>query len=698
MTPPPRDPSSGSSPSGRRPASRPAGSGVPRSGEPRRAASDGTSSGGRTPQRAGTGRPRGASAKPSASSRRTNGTRPTAVRRSAATPRPPARRRRTVRLGHQGVRLRSGLLMVLVLLSLIAGRLVWLQGFQATAYAGQAVEQRMQTTNLLAPRGTITDRNGQALALSVDARAVFAEPRTIARATCRPEATEPCDPRSIARALAPALGLPYAEIRDKLVRPKVSDGVCTPADPSACSGFVYLARGLEPEAANVVRDLRLVGVGVMSEPKRVHPGGDLGANVLGFTSLDDQGDATGAGGVELALDAVLGGKDGRSQAEVDGDGRIIPNGQRTVVDPVPGRDVQLTLDRDLQWYAQDVLLRKVQEANAESGTAVVMDVQSGEVLALASVPTFDADNAGQAPEELRGNRAITDIFEPGSTGKLFTMAAGLERGVVTPESVLTVGPGIRMGGKTFKESSNHTTGRLTATGVLVMSSNLGTIQIAQQVGAGALHEMLRRFALGDKTGLGLPGESRGIVPAPEIWSGSTMGALAIGQSYSVNAVQMASAYATVANDGVRVTPTVLKGTLDRDGDFKAAPAPEQRRVLSADISAQLRGMLEGVTGEGGTAEIAALEGYRVAGKTGTAQRVVDGRYNGYTASFVGFAPADAPRLVVAVSVQDPKNGYYGGAIAGPVFRDVMSYALSNQQVPPTGTPAPRLRLRESDPR
>jgi cell division protein FtsI (penicillin-binding protein 3) len=332
------------------------------------------------------------------------------------------------------VRLRAGLLMVLVLLSLIAGRLVWLQGFQATAYAGQAVEQRLQTTTLLAPRGTISDRNGQVLALSVDARAVFAEPRTIARATCKPDATRPCDPRSIARVLAPALDLPLEEVREKLSRPKVTTGVCTPADPAACSGFVYLARGLEPEAANAVRDLGLIGVGVMSEPKRVHPGADLGANVLGFTSLDDTGGTKGAGGVELALDEVLAGRDGRSQAEVDGDGRVIPNGSapsrsrcpaRRPADPRPRPAVVRAGRPDAQGAGGD----------AESGTAVVMDVKTGEVLALASVPTFDADAPGAAPEELRGNRAITDIFEPGSIGKVMTVAAGLEAGAVTPDTV-----------------------------------------------------------------------------------------------------------------------------------------------------------------------------------------------------------------------------------------------------------------------
>lgn len=612
-----------------------------------------------------------------------------------ADPRPP---RRPVRLGHQGVRLRAGLVMVLVLLALIAGRLVWLQGFQATAYAGQAVEQRLRTTNLLAPRGTISDRDGQVLALSVDARAVYAEPRTIARATCRPESERPCDPASIAAVLAPALDLPLQEVRDKLARPVVTTGTCTKADPMACSGFVYLARGLEPEQGNAVRELGLVGVGVMSEPKRVHPGGDLGANVLGFTSLDDEGGTTGAGGVELAADEVLAGRDGRSRAEVDGEGLVIPNGQQTLVEPVPGRDVQLTLDRDLQWYAQDVLARAVTDAAAESGTAVVMDVRTGELLALASVPTFDADDPGAAPPEVRGNRAITDIYEPGSTGKLLTMAAGLESGEITPDTVLTVPDRYAQPGKVFKDSHDHPTERMTATGVMAKSYNVGMIQIAERVGDAALHEMLGRFRLGSRTGLGLPGESPGLVPDPADWSGPTLGAISIGQSYSVNAVQMASVYATVANDGVRMAPTLVKGTADDRGQVQPAPEPEHARILSSQVAGQLRLMLEAVTGEGGTAEVAAIEGYRVAGKTGTAQRVVDGRYQGYTASFVGFAPADAPALVVSVALQAPQNGIYGGALAGPVFHDVMTYALSNQQVPPTGTPAPRLRLRESDPR
>lgn len=591
-------------------------------------------------------------------------------------------RRGPDRLGHQPTRLRAGLLVVLVLLTLVGGRLVWLQGFKATAYAGEAVEQRLRTTTLLADRGTISDRDGNPLAMSIDARAVYGEPRVIARATCPSGSTKPCDPASIADVLAPALGLPRTEVAEKLARD---------------TGFVYLARGLDLPIATTVRELDLVGVGTMAEPRRVHPGGDLAANVLGFTGLDDQGATMGAGGVELGWDDVLTGVDGRSQAEVDGSGRIIPNGQRALAEPEPGRDVQLTLDRDLQWYAQDVLARKVEEADAESGTAVVMDITTGEVVALANAPTFDADDPAAAPAELRGNRAVTDIFEPGSTGKVITIGAALEKGLVDPDTVLTVDDRIQVSNKRFKDSSNHPTERMTVTGVMVESSNVGTIQIAQKLGDQGVHEALLSHGLGNTTGLGLPGESAGLVPHPDVWSGPTIGALAIGQSYSVNAVQMASVYATVANDGVRLTPSIVRATADDAGSMLPAPAPESRRVMSSQTSAQLRTMLEGVTGEGGTAEVAAIPGYRVAGKTGTAQRVVDGRYNGYTASFVGFAPADAPRYVVSVAVQDPKNGFYGGVIAGPVFRDIMTFALGNQSVPPTGAPAPQLRLREGDP-
>ena len=601
-----------------------------------------------------------------------------------------------MRLGRPVLRLQSGLLAVLIMLSLIGGRLIWLQGFQAEAYAAQATEQRLSTVKLAAPRGNITDRRGQVLALSVDARAVYGEPRTIAKANCPANASTPCEPKGIAAALAPVLGLPAAQLEAQLtLTPKATGATCSETELTGCKGFAYLARGLEAEVANQVRTLGLVGIGTIAEPRRVAPGGELAANVIGFTTVEGAGYA----GVEDRFDDVLAGKDGKRTAEVDGGGRIIPNGYTTQVEPVAGRDVQLTIDRDLQWFAQKVLADKLREANAESGSATLMDVTTGEVLALASVPTFDANAPGKADASLRGNRAVSDVFEPGSIGKVITAAAALEEGVLTPDSIMAVDDTIRVSNKTFSDSHSHPVERMTFTGVIVESSNVGTIMAAQKVGGAKLHAMLARFGIGSKTGIELPAESRGILrDEKDEWSGTDYGTHPIGQGYSVNGVQMASVYATVANGGVRVQPTIVRSTTDADGTVRPAPKAPPKRVVSQQVADDLRSMLEGVTNEGGTAVSAAIPGYRVAGKTGTARRVVDGRYDGsYTASFVGFAPADAPRLVLSVSVQAPRNGYYGGAVAGPVFRDIMSFALRSMQVPPTGAPSPKLRLRADDP-
>jgi cell division protein FtsI (penicillin-binding protein 3) len=610
--------------------------------------------------------------------------------------RPAARGPQRVSLGRPGVRLRVGLLSVLIMLSLIGGRLVWLQGFQAEAYAAQAVQQRLSTVALSAPRGSITDRTGQVLALSVDARAVYGEPRTIAKANCPPTAKTPCEPATIAAALAPILDLPAADIEKQLVlTPKATGATCSETELIGCKGFAYLARGLEADKANEVRELGLVGIGTIAEPRRVAPGGELGANVVGFTTVEGEGYA----GVESQFDDVLAGKVGKRVAEVDGGGRIIPNGFTSVVEPEPGRDVQLTIDRDLQWYAQKVLAEQIEKADAHSGTATLMDITTGEVLALAAVPTFDANEPGKAPELDRGNRAIADVFEPGSIGKAITAAAVLEAGVMTPDSVMSVPWQYRLSNKTFSDSHQHPVEQMTFTGVLVESSNVGTIMAAEKIGGPKLHEMLQRFGIGEKTGIELPGESRGTLrDEKDEWSGTDYGTHPIGYGYNVNGVQMASVYATIANDGVRVRPTILKSTTDAEGNVVPAKPAAPERVISTEVAQQLRGMLEGVTNEGGTAVSAAIPGYRVAGKTGTARRNVNGVYDGYTASFVGFAPADAPRLVLSVSVQDPKNGYYGGLVSGPVFRDIMSFALRSLSVPPTGAPSPVLRLRADDPR
>ena len=573
------------------------------------------------------------------------------------------------------MRLRGGLVVVVAVLALLGGRLVQLQGLQATAYADQAAQQRLRTTVLPADRGQILARDGSVIAVSGDARAIYAEPRTIAAAVCQPGAVRPCTPAAIAAVLAPVLHRDVAALTTTL---------------SGSRRFVYLARALEPAVAKQVQALDLPGIGTLVESRRLHPAGELAANVVGFTDIDGKG----AAGVELGWQRLLAGVDGKATAEVDRAGRVIPTGLGRTQQAVAGRDVELTIDRDLQWEAQRLLAAEVAATGASDGTVVTMDVRTGQLLALATAPTFNPDNRAGVSVEVMGNKAISEAYEPGSVNKVITAAAALQAGVVTPDSVITVPPTYQVGAHTVHDAEQHGLEHLTFAGVLAKSSNIGTVQVAQRVGPQGIYDMLRAFGFGDYTGLGLPGESRGVIPTPDTWSGSSIATIPIGQGISANALQVASVYATVANGGVRVAPSIVRGIRDGTGHLTSAAAPATRRVISAVVAAQLRTMLEGVISDQGTAPLAAIPGYRVAGKTGTAQRVVKGRYDGsYTSSFVGFAPADAPRLVTAVVLQGTgAKGYFGGQVAAPVFANVMSFALRSMSIPPTGTRPPALRL------
>ncbi len=576
------------------------------------------------------------------------------------------------------MRLRSGLVLLGAVVLLLAGRLVQLQGLQPAAYADRAGVQRTREIILPSVRGQVLDRNGNPLALSVMAKNLYAEPRTIAKATCQRGATAPCDPRTIAAAVAPLLGLDAGKVAGLL---------------GSAKGFVYLKRDVDPALAQRVIDLNLPGIGQESTSKRVHPSHGLAAGVLGFTDFEGLGKA----GIELALQDVLAGKDGRTVARFDAAGRVIPTGGESHVDPVAGKDVQLTIDRDLQWYAQQLLADQVAATQATSGSVVVLDVKTGEVLALATAPTFDPDNRPSGA--FTANPAISDVYEPGSVNKVITAAAALQSGIVTPQTVIDVPNTYTVAKHVLHDAENHPLEHLTFAGVLAKSSNIGTVKVAQQLGADRLYAMMRSFGFGDRTGLGLPGESGGIIPKPADWSGTSIANIPIGQGISVNAVQVASVYATVANGGVRVQPSIVRSSRDSAGHVMAAPASPQRRVISETVAAQLRAMLESVVSEQGTAPLAAIPGYRVAGKTGTAQRVAtsgprQGHYDGsFTSSFIGMAPADAPRFVTAVVLQGTgAKGYFGGEVAAPLFSKIMGFALRSYGVAPTGTTRPALRL------
>jgi cell division protein FtsI (penicillin-binding protein 3) len=578
------------------------------------------------------------------------------------------------------VRLRTGLVLLGAVVLLLGARLVQLQGLQPAAYADRAGVQRTQEITLAAQRGDVLDRNGNPLAVSVIAKNVYADPHLLRQASCSAASAAPCDPHAIAAKVAPLLGLDAAHVEEQLRSDR---------------GFVYLKTGVDTAVAQRVMDLDLPGIGTESTSRRVHPSNELASGVLGFTDRD----GAGRMGVELAYDDVLAGKPGKMVAQFDAFGRVIPTGNDRRRDPVAGKDVVLTLDRDLQWYAQQLIAQQVAATHAKNGSVVVMDVKTGELLALATAPTFDPDRLTSADSDRLTNPAISDVYEPGSVNKVITAAAALQAGIVTPMTVIDVPSTYKVGNHTLHDAEKHGLEHLTFAGVLAKSSNIGTVKVGQRVGADRLYAMMRSFGFGEKTGIELPGDSRGLIPEPKDWSNTSIGTIPIGQGISVSALQVASVYATIANGGVRVAPTIVKAIKDNAGHVSPASAPAQRRVVTPLVAAQIRTMLESVVSEQGTAPKAAIAGYRVAGKTGTAQRVAtsgprEGHYDGtYTSSFVGMAPADAPRFVTAVVLQGTgSHGYFGGLVAAPVFSKVMGFVLRSFDVAPTGTKPTPFRL------
>jgi cell division protein FtsI (penicillin-binding protein 3) len=401
-------------------------------------------------------------------------------------------------------------------------------------------------------------------------------------------------------------------------------------------------------------------------------------------------------GFEQTFDARLAGTDGSARYQVGG-GNKLPLGESTVVEPVDGEDLRTTIDLDLQWYTQRVLRQAVEDARADSGFAVVMDTQTGELLSLADHPTFDASDPAASDADDRGSRAMSDVFEPGSVQKVLTVAGLLDAGKVTPRTRIVVDPELRRDGRVINDWFPHEQIRLTMAGVIAKSSNIGTVRAADEFGPGELRRYLTDFGLGSTTDIGVRSETAGILPSKSIWSRLVGDRVAFGQSLSVNAVQMAAAVNTIANDGVRVDPSLITGSATTDdGATVGTDHATTRRVVSEKAAHDTMLMMERVVDpEEGTAPAAAVPGYRVAGKTGTAQRVGEecACYDGsFTVSFAGFAPADDPRFTVYVVVQNPRNGGGGGSVGGPAFSKIMSYALKRYAVPPTGTKPSTLPL------
>ncbi|MFR9722263.1 peptidoglycan D,D-transpeptidase FtsI family protein [Streptomyces sp. MS19] len=607
-------------------------------------------------------------------------------------PRGPRRPDSGLRLGNPRPRLRLvglGLTLIMVAFSV---RLFQVQAVGASSYAGQAAVNRYVEETLTARRGDITDRNGTALATTVDAYDITADPLLFSEeATGVPDA-----PEQAAALLAPVLDRDQGELTDLLSQDDTR--------------YALLARQRTPQVWNQIKDLRanlaeqqdkgtgtqvLSGIFAVEHAKRVYPNDLLAAPVLGFVNSE----GVGSGGLEAQLDDALAGEDGSLFYARSG-GRRVPTAGEREEPAVPGTDVELTIDRDIQWAAQQAISEQVEASQADGGYVVVQDTATGELLALASAPGFDPNDIAAADPANLGNAALEDAFELGSTSKVITMAAVLEEQAATPDTHVTVPNRLPRADRQFGDHVEHETLYLTLAGVLAHSSNIGTILAAEQLGDTqpeanrVLHDYLTAFGFGRPTGLGFPGETAGILAPPEDWNASQQYTIPFGQGLSVNAVQAASVYSTVANGGERVAPTLVRATTDADGRREPVPSPERTRVVSEDTAHQLTEMLETVVASpDGTGHAAQIPGYRVAGKTGTANRVdpETGVYRGYTASFAGFAPADDPRVTVYCVVQNPTEGAYTGSeVCGPIFNEVMRFSLAALRVPPTGETFPGL--------
>ncbi|HEU0089774.1 MAG TPA: penicillin-binding protein 2 [Pseudonocardiaceae bacterium] len=578
---------------------------------------------------------------------------------------------------------RSRLLLgraLLVLALLAAGlRLVAVQGLRADELSAQAAGQRTTLQMLPAVRGTITDRNGTPLAFSVEARALYAQPQRIEAEQRAVGADPDVHKRAMAHRVAEVLGPLVSE--PELLAQLRSD-----------RSTVLLAPMVQPAQARMIRR-DFPEISAEYREVRQYPGGELAANVLGVANWRaDERKVRGLVGLENYADTVLAGTDGRRVVDTaEGSEAVIPGSERALRPAVPGSNLELTLDSDLQFTLQQLLGDYARRYGAKGASAVVLDARTAEVYAMANAVTFDPNNLPAATPELLANPAVSAPFEPGSVNKIITAAAAVEHGLVTPDTVLQVPGQIRIADRTVRDAWAHGTVNLTFTGVLARSSNVGTLLTAQRVGADRFLDLVARMGLGQRTEVGLPGESAGRVPPREQWSGSTFANLPIGQGLSMTVLQMAGMYQAIANDGVRIPPRIVSAVIAPGGTRTAPPRPEGVRVVRPQTAHTVRDMLRAVVQDEprqrGTGAQAALDGYQIAAKTGTAQQVdpACGCYSNsrYWITFAGILPADAPRFVVGIMLDDPGIGS-----AAPLFHDIASYLAQRYQIRLSPKPSP----------
>ncbi len=567
-------------------------------------------------------------------------------------------------------RIRYVVAIALVLLVAFAVRLVDVQAVRAAGYANRADMELAKKSIIMAPRGAITDINGTEFARSVTAYRILADQAIIDY------------PKKLAQLAAPILAVDQDWLESQLTGTRRYVVIEQSVKPAV---WRKLEAAVDTYNAEVSKEKngyakRLAGFFAERIYVREYPERELGAAVIGFINRA----GSGAAGLEYSMNSTLSGVDGE-YTYANAGGTIIPGTQKITSEAVRGNTIRLTIDRDVQWVAQEAIRTAVKNSRALSGTVIVMDPATGQILAHATYPSFEPGNTKGIDPYRWQNPSVQEVYEPGSTGKVITIASAIEEGKISPETVMTVPDKLKRSNKVFKDHDPHPVWKLTTAGALAVSSNTASIKIGEMLSNDKLHSYLKKFGIGEKPGSGLPGEEGGKLLDVKDWSGTTAPTVAFGQGYSVTAMQATSVFATIANDGVRVTPTVVAGISDAAGRYTPANKQKSVRVISADTALKMRLMMESVVSPSGTAPTAAIPGYRVAGKTGTAQRVDDscGCYRGYTASFIGFAPADKPEFVISVTIQDPKGLHWGGYLGGPVFNKVMSFVLKDQHIPPT---------------
>jgi len=577
-------------------------------------------------------------------------------------------------------RIRSLIFVLAVFFVLFCVRLVQVQAIQAGEYRNRAVNEMENTKVLQAPRGSITDVNGIAFARSVAAISIVVDQTQIS------------DPVKTSNVIAPILALTPAEVRSKITGTRKWNLVIKNGQPLLWQKL-NVALQQYNKAFPAMSPERIIGFYPERGYIREYPSGSLVASLIGFVNND----GIGASGLESSKNSLLTGVNGKYSFASAG-GAEIPGSQSEIISAKAGSGIRLTIERDVQWVAAEAIAQAVKSSGAVSGTVIVMDPKTGEILAHATAPTYDPNDTSKVSLVDMRNPSVQEVYEPGSTGKVITLAAAIEEKKVSPNTVFTVPYSLKRSNKTFSDHEKHPTQRLTTSGILAISSNTGSIKIGELLSNDTLYSYLKKFGVGSSTGSGLQGESSGILRKVSDWYGTTAATTAFGQGYSVTALQATSIFATIANDGIRVSPTVIAGTTDASGNFTASPAQSSQRAVSPQTAQALRLMMESVVSANGTAPSAAIAGYRVAGKTGTAMRIDDkcGCYRGYTASFIGFAPADKPAYVISVTIQNPKGQHYGGTLAGPVFKKVMTFVLQSRHIAPTGTSIIPVALNENE--